>query len=121
MFSAAAWILAATALGGLLLIALSQAAKEHARLRWPGFLHGALGVAGFVLLVVGLQGPARGVQDGAGSFGLVAAVLVGVAVLLGGLAFIARLRRRPPAMLAIGVHATLAVGGVVMLAAYLSS
>ena len=109
-----AWMLSATALGGLVLIAVSQVAKDYARLRWPGFLHGLAGIAGFVLLAIGLRGPPRGVEQGSGSFGLVAASLMGSALLIGALAFLARLRRRAPSMLAIGVHATLAVGGVVM-------
>ena len=116
-----AWVLCAAVLGGLGLIALSQVAAGYVRMRWPGVLHGSVGIAGFVLLVAGLGGPARGVQQGAGSFGTVAAWLVGAAVVLGLIVFAARIRRRPPSMLAIGVHATLAVGGLVMLAAYIAS
>ncbi len=74
-----------------------------------------------MLLLAGLGGPARGVAEGAGSFGMVAAGFVAGAVLLGSLVFVAGLRRRAPSMLALGVHATLAVGGVVMLLAYLAA
>ena len=121
MLGWSAWVLSAAALGGLGLVALAQSASPASRLRWPGWIHGGLGAAGFGLLVAGLRGPARGVAQGAGSFGLVAAAFVGAALLLGLVVLAARLRRKAPSMLAVGVHATLAVGGVVMLAAYLSA
>ena len=120
MLAWSAWLLTGGVLLGLLLIALSQLSPAAARKGWPGLAHGSFGVAGFVLLLAGLRGPPRGVQQGAGSFGLVAAVFVGLALVGGGLLYAARLRRRPPAVLVIGVHATLGVAGLVMLAAYLS-
>ena len=83
MLAWAAWVLTAAALGGLGLVALSQSAGPVARWRWPGWVHGAVGVAGFGLLVAGLGAPPRGVAQGAGAFGLVAAGFVGGAVLLG--------------------------------------
>jgi hypothetical protein len=55
---------------------------------------------------------------GVGAFGRIAAVLLAMA-LLAGLAIVAiRLRRRRVPGLVIGIHATLAVSGVVILAAY---
>ncbi len=121
MLTWSAVVLSVAVLGGLGLVALSQAASPLRRLRWPGLLHGLLGLAGFVLLLAGLGGPVRGVQQGAGSFGFIAAGFMGAAVVLGMLVFAARLRHRTPSTLAVGVHATLAVGGMVMLAAYLSA
>jgi hypothetical protein len=54
---------------------------------------------------------------GVGSFGRVAASILAVA-LLAGLVIVARyFRRRPPGLL-IGIHATLAISGIVILAAY---
>ncbi len=102
-------------------MALSQAASPLRRLRWPGWLHGSLRLSGFVLLLAGLGGPIRGAQQGAGSFGFIVACFLGAAAVLGVLVFAARLRHRAPSTLAVGVHATLAVGGLVMLAAYLSA
>lgn len=113
--------LSLAAAGGFVLLVLAQAAAGIARLRWPGVVHGLLGIAGFVLLVVGLDGPRRGVDQGAGDFGFIAAGFVAGALLLSLVVFVARMRRRPPSMLAIGVHATLAVGGLVMLAAYVAT
>ncbi len=113
-------LLTGGAILGLLLVTLSQVAPSTFRLAWPGAVHGLVGLAGFGLLLAGLRGPPRGVQQGAGSFGLVAAVFVGLALLGGAFLAGARLRRQPPAVLVIGVHATLGVAGLVMLAAYLS-
>ncbi len=120
MLTDAAWLLAAGALGGLVLVGLYQLPSAR-RLAWPGMIHGLAGLAGFVLLVLGLRGPARGVQQGVGSFGIVAAVLVGLALLVGATVAWSRWRRTAPSLLGIGVHATLGVAGLVMLAAYLSA
>jgi hypothetical protein len=121
MLTLSAIVLAATALFGLCLFALYQWTEANGRIWLPGMAHGLLGAVGFVLLLLGLRGPPRGVAMGAGQFGVIAAGLVACGLLLGGLVFLGRLRRRPPAALVIGLHATLAVGGLVMLAAYLSA
>ncbi len=72
-----------------------------------------------MLLLAALGGPARGVAYGVGGFGTVAAVLLGL-TLASGLAVMSLRRRRHDPMLAIGVHATLAIFGFVLLAAYAS-
>jgi hypothetical protein len=82
-----------------------------------GALHGLIGATGLVLLLLALGGPPRGVSLGVGAFGLVAAVLLALALLVGLAVLVAfRLRRRPGALIAL--HATLAVSGFVILAAY---
>ncbi len=117
----AAYLLSAAVLGGLGLILLSNTAPSRARVWWPGAVHGAAGAAGFGLLVAGVAaGPVRGVAQGASSFGPAAAGLVAGGLALGVLLLIGRLRRQMPAMLVLGLHATLGVAGLVMLAAYLS-
>ena len=118
----AAAIILATALGGLSLYALYAVIRPHGRVWWPGALHGVAGIAGLALLVraLGVE-PPRGLSSGAGSFGTIAAVLIGAGLLLGLAAFAARWRRRPAGMLLLGSHATLAVAGLTMLAAYLSA
>ena len=121
MLAWSAGLMVAAAAMGVGLIVLSQIASRTTRLRWPGVLHGALGIAAFAALLAGLAGPARGVASGAGSFGTIAAIFVGIAVLLGLVLFSARMRRRPPSMLVVGLHASVAVGGLVMLAAYVST
>lgn len=85
--------------------------------RIAGALHGVLGAAGLVALLPALRGPPRGKAMGVAGFGTIAAVLFAVALLLG-LALLAGRRRISPIPL-IGMHATLAVGGIVILAAYM--
>jgi hypothetical protein len=55
---------------------------------------------------------------GVGGFGRIAAVLLAAALLAGSAVLIARLARRRVPVLVIGLHATIAVSGVVILAAY---
>ncbi len=119
MLLAAFILLGVAILAGLGLVARLTAVAAL-RSQWPQAAHGLVGAAEFVVLLLALRGPARGVREGAGSFGLFAAGFVGVALLIASSIVVAQLRRRPPPMLAIALHATLAVGGYVMLAAYLS-
>ena len=116
-----AWLLAAGITLGLVLVVLSQTMDPARQPLWPGAVHGAVGVVAFVLLLLGLHGSARGVLAGAGSFGAAAAWLTAATLCLGGWLAAGRLRRRPPAMVVIGVHATLGVAALVMLATYLTS
>lgn len=85
-----------------------------------GWLHGALGVAGLLLLLLALRGPPRGVAIGAGKFGVIGAWLLAGALLFGLLMLRDRLRRRALPGLAVGIHATLAIAGFVMLVVYAS-
>jgi hypothetical protein len=83
-----------------------------------GALHGLLGLAGLGVLLLALRGPPRGEALGVGNFGRIAAVLLAAALLAGVGVLVARLRYRRVPGLVIGVHATIAVSGVVILAAY---
>ncbi len=113
------WLLAAAALAGLVLIGLAQ--WRPAGGGWlPAAAHGLLGAAGFSGLLLSLGGPPRGVATGAQNFGAIAAGLVGFALALGLLIYAIRRRRGNLSPLLLGLHATAAVAGVVMLAAYLS-
>lgn len=86
---------------------------------WPaGALHGMIAVVGFLALLPALQGPPRGVRLGVGAFGNIAAVLLGSALVAGFVLLAVRLRRKRLPGGLIGVHATLAVSGFVILAAY---
>jgi hypothetical protein len=112
---------------GLLLIAglLGGAlAAMHLRVgiappgRLFGALHGLLGAIGLVMLLLALRGPTRGAAIGVAAFGRIAAALLAIA-LAAGLAILGlRLRHRPMTGLVIGIHATIAIGGIVILAAY---
>lgn len=85
---------------------------------YRNLLYGLLGAAGPAALVPVLQGPPRGAAMGARSFGAAAAVLLAAALLAGLGVRLARRRRPGPVAFAVGVHATLAVSGFVVLAAY---
>ncbi len=77
-------------------------------------------MAGFIVLLLGLRGPPRGVAEGAGSFGVIAAVMLALALLAALAIIAAQMRRRTPGMLVVAIHATLAIAGFVVLAAYVS-
>jgi hypothetical protein len=81
--------------------------------RVAGIAHGVVGAAGLVVLLLALRGPARGVAAGVGSFGTVAAVLFGGALLTGGVLLL--LRRRGVVM---AIHAGIAITGYVLLLAW---
>lgn len=83
-----------------------------------GALHGVLGIVGLATLVRALGGPPRGEAMGVEAFGRDAAVLLAIAAVAGLAILAARLRYRRVPGLVIGIHATIAVSGVVMLAAY---
>lgn len=112
--------LIAASIMGVLVAGMRGVLRPGQGMWWGGLLHGSLGLAGFALLLLGLGGPPRGVEQGAGSFGVVAAVFVGAALAMGLLIAAGQLRKRQPSILVIGLHATLAVFGLVVLVAYLS-
>jgi hypothetical protein len=115
------FVLLAAAMLGIVLGAVHLGAGRAVSIPWPAWgLHGVLGVAGFAALVLGLRGPPRGVAMGVSGFGRFAAVALVAALLLGAVILSGRLRRRPISVLTLGLHATLAIGGVVVLAAYVA-
>lgn len=86
---------------------------------WPlGVMHGLIGLGGLALLGLTLRGPARGAGQGTQGFGLAAAAVLAVAALVGLALLAARLRKRRVNRGLIAVHATIAVTGFVVLAAY---
>lgn len=114
-------LLGAATLFGLGLASLHLGASALARRAWLlGLGHGALGVAGFLALLPVLAGPPRGVAMGAGGFGRVAAALLAAALLLAMVLLRARLRQRALPVLVIGLHASVAICGLVLLAAWAS-
>jgi hypothetical protein len=79
---------------------------------------GLVAIGGLFCLALALRGPLRGVEQGTASFGIIAVTLIGSAALIGVGSLVTHLlKRRLPGIL-IGVHATLAVGGFAILAAY---
>ena len=113
MVSVAVWVLtlavaAGTALG---LWHLREAGQPP---RLLGVAHGIVGLAGLAALVLALRGPARGVANGVGSFGLEAAALFAGALVAG----LVLLWRRGAVLMAI--HAGIAITGYVLLLAWVS-
>jgi hypothetical protein len=104
------WVLAATAAGGLLFGLL--AAMKVAYPSWFGLGHGALGLAGLLILGYALYtaGPEIAIPDGA----YWALGLLGAAFLGGGLFFGVLFRQARP-WWAIAGHGGLALAGVVVL------
>ena len=101
------------------LLAVLYLRTEGAAAPWPlAALHGLVAIGGLFCLALALRGPLRGVEQGTASFGIIAVTLIGSAALIGvGSLVMHLLKRRLPGIL-IGVHATLAVGGFAILAAY---
>jgi hypothetical protein len=86
---------------------------------WPlAALHALVAIGGLLCLAVALRGPPRGFDQGTASFGIISAVLIALAALLGGGMLMGRLRKRRPASALIGIHAMLAISGFVILIAY---
>jgi hypothetical protein len=110
-------LLTAAVLGALL--AALQLRSRNAPVGWiPGALHGVCGVVGLIVLLFALRGPPRGEAMGVASFGRIAALLLAIAPGAGLAIRFVRLRRHPMTGLVIGIHATIAIGGIVILAAY---
>ncbi len=82
---------------------------------WAGIVHGLVGIVGLAILLLALRGPERGVAQGAGSFGKMAAGFFAVA-LLAAIAFL--IRRRQGSAVLLAIHAGLAITGYVMLLAW---
>jgi hypothetical protein len=118
MLTAAFVILGIAVLLGCLLAVL-YLRTDGAAGPWPlAVLHGLFAVGGFFCLVLALRGPLRGIEQGTASFGIIAVTLIGSAALIGVGSLVTHLlKRRLPGIL-VGIHATLAVGGFAILAAY---
>ena len=119
MLIAAFVILAVVVLLGSVLAVLRLRMNGTATPPWPlAALHGVLAIGGLCCLALALRGPPRGLGQGMGSFGIIAIALIALATLVGsGLLAAHALKRRLPGIM-VGIHATLAVSGFVILAAY---
>jgi len=103
---------------GLGLWHLREPGHRSAWLNWVGIVHGGLGAVALGLLVLAVQGPPRGVATGTDLFGLVAAILLGVALLVGlTLPFVAR-RRAVLSGTVMAVHAGIAITGTTIVLAW---
>ena len=107
----------AVLLGSVLAVSHSQTEGRAPPWSLAG-LHGLLAIGGLGCLALALRGPPRGLDQGAASFGIIATVLITVAALFGVALLATRVFKRRVAGIMIGIHATLAVSGFVILAAY---
>lgn len=89
---------------------------------WPiAALHAVLALGGFAALLLTLGRGTPAAHGGTGGFAEASAALFGLAALAGATIFVRfRLKRRPATGL-VGVHASLAVFGIVIFAAYVLS
>ncbi|HET6182102.1 MAG TPA: hypothetical protein VFA03_00740 [Acetobacteraceae bacterium] len=121
MLSASLALVAAAGLLGLVLILLHGLRKWTTAARL-GLFHAVLGAGGTALLIAALAAsPARGAAAGAGGFGRAASWFLLFAFLAGLSIWRARRRGRAETLLLIGIHATLAVFGIVFLATYVAA
>ena len=106
-------------LGGALAIQVMRApAKPPSRLL--AWLHGIAVLISYGALIDALlTEPARGVATGTQSFGVVAAILLLLAALIGSASLWLHLKRNRMQGIAIGIHASVAIFGYVILAVYL--
>jgi hypothetical protein len=126
MLTVAFVVLAAAVALGSVLAVLYLGGRTAPAATWPPWppwplsaAHGLLGIGGLCCLALALGGSLRGADRGVASFGAIAAVLLAMAALAGiGVLMTHRLRRRRAGTL-LGLRAMLAVGGFVVLAAYL--
>jgi hypothetical protein len=120
MLVAAFTILMVAALLGSLLAALQLYSEGRTPPPWSlAALHGLLAVAGLCCLALAVRGPPRGLDQGTASFGIIAAALIALAALIGVGLLVARVFKKRITGIVIGVHATFAVSGFVILAAYI--
>jgi hypothetical protein len=116
---AALIILAAAALLGTALAVTHLRTQGAAAPSWAlAALHGLLAISGLGCLALALRGPPRGLDQGTAPFGIIAITMMMLAALPGVGLLAARIRKRRIAGIIIGIHATVAVSGLAVLAAY---
>jgi hypothetical protein len=122
MLSAAFYLLALAVVIGITLAILHLSRQEATAAprppAWLAGVHALIGIGGLGCLALSLSGPPRGEAQGTGSFGFIAAALIALAFLVALAMLAARLKGRRLSGTLIGIHATLAVGGFVVLMAY---
>ena len=119
MLVAAFVILGVVVLLGSVLAVLHLRVNAAATPSWPlAALHGLLAISGLWCLALALGGPPRGLDQGTASFGTIATAMITLAALVGAGLLAARVLKRRIAGIMIGIHATLAVSGFVILTAY---
>jgi hypothetical protein len=105
---------------GFVLAAMNLRTSDKAPPLLVRVMHGVLGAAGLVALLLTMGTPPQGANAGVDTFRLDAAVLLGAALLLG-LGILVTFRVAPKSAGAvIALHAIVAMFGLAILAAYVS-
>jgi hypothetical protein len=116
----AAFVLIAALTFGALLAVVQLQPGGKPPIPWPvAMLHGALGLVGIILMLLAPAAP-HAAEAGAAGFRAISAVLLGLALLAGLFILRVRVARRRLSFSLVGVHALLAISGVVLLGAYLA-
>ncbi len=105
---------AAALIGGALAIAHMRGPQAKPPHRAVPLVHGILGGASFGVLIAALRRGLPQTGMGTSGFGVIAAGLLGLALVLGLALGLAWRYRRPPGAL-VGAHASLAIAGFVVL------
>lgn len=120
MLHAAFTILGIAVLLGAVLFVLHLRNAPGSAAPWRlAALHGLLGIGGLACLVLALRYSPPPIDQGAAGFGAISVALLAAAALLGGVILALRAAKKRPAGALFGVHATLAISGFVILAAYI--
>ncbi len=117
MLDLAFWVLcAAVAIGGGLAIAYLRGPQATSPHRLIAFAHGLLGGVSLVVLIAALRQGIPQTGPGLSGFGVIGAGLLALAFAFGLALFLSGRRRRPAGAL-VGVHASVAIAGFVVLLA----
>jgi hypothetical protein len=111
------FLLTAAALGGYLSIGYLRGTPPPAAGWMLGLVHGVVGAAGLLELVIGLGGKRDLAAYGVAGFGIGAEGLLGIAILLGLLVIVAQWRGKRLSGVVIGAHASVAITAIVLVAA----
>jgi hypothetical protein len=116
LISTAVWLLTLAVAAGSVIAIWHLRVNESGGWRPPlaaGIAHGIIGTIGLGALLLTLRGPPRGVANGVGSFGNIAA-LAFAGALISGIGLLL-LRRQP---LVMAIHAAIAITGYMVVLAW---
>ncbi len=112
-------VLGIAVLLGSVLFVMHLRNDQRSAARWRlAALHGLIGIGGLACLLFALHNPALRPDRGTAGFGEISLGLIALAALLGGGIFATRLANSRRTGALIGIHATIAISGFVILAAY---
>ncbi|SIQ21256.1 MULTISPECIES: hypothetical protein [Acidiphilium] len=117
MTIALVFLLLAATLGGYLSIGYLRGTPPPAAGWMLGLVHGVVGAAGLLELVIGLERHPPPASAGVAGFGVGAEVLLGLAILLGLLVIMAAWRGKRLSGVVIGAHASVAITAIALVSA----